>query len=1173
MKAMKRTFAAITAAIGLATGAFAETIDLSDPAVAIDVLTLTDGDIATGTLNWSTENPCMVTILDGATVTLRNVTIYGRDYTNCKWAGITCEGDATIILEGVNFVRGFYREYPGIQVYENQTLTIQGSGSLEATGSFYGTVTGSGAGIGGGGSRGLGVMNHCGNIVIKSGTITATGHGGAAGIGSGGQQTRCGNIIIEGGDVTATAQESEGAAGIGSGKGGSCGTVTIGPGIARVVAICDSDCDNPVGAGKDGSCGTVTVANTLDDKTSGNTRTIKARRVDLDEVVSETMLLDGTTVFGTLNGSSQPYKISIADGATVTVSNAVVNGAHSSSCKWAGLTCEGDATIIVAYGINSFRGFNEDYPGIFVPPGKTLTIKGESRLDASSNGYGAGIGGGYTFNGSVVDCGNIVIEGGIIHAYGGEYAAGIGGGYKSSCGSIEIKGGDVTADGGESAAAIGSGYSNASCGDIAITGGKVTATGGDGGGGAGIGSGQESSCGDITIGPGIEVVEASPCVGSDTPIGAGVYGTCGAVLVDKSLHDSYSYQYRTRTIEHWDDEDLSTLAQDCWIYDGTVVTGTLGGSHKITIDDGATVTLRDAVINGVDDEDFDWAGITCDGDATIILEGTNVVKGFYRDYPGIYVPEGHTLTIKGGGSLVASSNGRGAGIGGGMELECGNIVIDGGLVTAYGGDSAAGVGSGYGARCGFISIGPAALCVVATSGTGNPIGAGHQGGCGPVVVDSGMDDTTSGTRRTITRKNVNLAALGGDFTLVDGATATGRLCGPYKVSIADGATVTIRDVDINGDGQITGIICSGLTCLGNATIVLEGANTIRTLFSLCGGITVPPGSTLTIRGSGSLIAHGDSDAAGIGGGRLRNCGNIVIESGTITALGGSRAAGIGSAEHSECGSITILGGTVSATGGAGAPGIGSGCSFGTTYNGSTCGDISIRGGTVTATGGYEAPGIGSGSYGSSCGSVGISKNVVCVTAVKGNSAPYSVGSGKYGTIGIWGVSIGGKSGEVEESPFVYTGRGVDLTGQSGDYTARDGDIIVVGAAAGTVTIPGGATVTINGVTVTGAAGGTVLPAPTFAADGDAATTKFVQGENGKWTLTTFAEMSNDALGADVADGQIQVYAAPTVEGLDAASPMTSGVTVKEKKSAVKTVIEVTPSGNPPSQFFKVKFGE
>ncbi len=34
-----------------------------------------------------------------------------------------------------------------------------------------------------------------------------------------------------------------------------------------------------------------------------------------------------------------------------------------------------------------------------------------------------------------------------------------------------------------------------------------------------------------------------------------------------------------------------------------------------------------------------------------------------------------------------------------------------------------------------------------------------------------------------------------------------------------------------------------------------------------------------------------------------------------------------------------------------------------------------------------------------------------------------------------------------------------------------------------------------------------------------------------------------------------------------------GATVKGKKSAVMTTIEVTPPGNPDSQFFKVKFGE
>ena len=60
-----------------------------------------------------------------------------------------------------------------------------------------------------------------------------------------------------------------------------------------------------------------------------------------------------------------------------------------------------------------------------------------------------------------------------------------------------------------------------------------------------------------------------------------------------------------------------------------------------------------------------------------------------------------------------------------------------------------------------------------------------------------------------------------------------------------------------------------------------------------------------------------------------------------------------------------------------------------------------------------------------------------------------------------------------------------------------------------MTIPGEATVTVNGVEITGAAGGTVLPSPAFSADGKATTTEFTQGANGKWTLTTFAELGND----------------------------------------------------------------
>ena len=61
------------------------------------------------------------------------------------------------------------------------------------------------------------------------------------------------------------------------------------------------------------------------------------------------------------------------------------------------------------------------------------------------------------------------------------------------------------------------------------------------------------------------------------------------------------------------------------------------------------MTLDRAIINGVDDSDYSWAGITCLGDATIILKDgtTNTVKGFDANYPGIYVPSGNTLTIEG----------------------------------------------------------------------------------------------------------------------------------------------------------------------------------------------------------------------------------------------------------------------------------------------------------------------------------------------------------------------------------------------------------------------------------------------------------------------------------------------------------------------------------------------
>ena len=146
---------------------------------------------------------------------------------------------------------------------------------------------------------------------------------------------------------------------------------------------------------------------------------------------------------------------------------------------------------------------------------------------------------------------------------------------------------------------------------------------------------------------------------------------------------------------------------------------------------------------------------------------------------------------------------------------------------------------------------------------------------------------------------------------------------------------------------------------------------------------------------------------------------------------------------------------------------------------------------------------------------------------------------------------------------VQTSAPINLSTLTGDYTAADGDVLT-NMTAYTVKIPGGATVMLNSVPVTG--GGTVSPAPEFAAGGEAAITEFTQGAGGTWGFTAFAELANDAVGADVADAQVSVYCGDAVDGVtNAVSP-----TITQKTSAVKVEMTVeVPSSAP--QFFHVGF--
>lgn len=195
-------------------------------------------------------------------------------------------------------------------------------------------------------------------------------------------------------------------------------------------------------------------------------------------------------------------------------------------------------------------------------------------------------------------------------------------------------------------------------------------------------------------------------------------------------------------------DDLSnwyTEAQDGAIIYGDLLTP----SSQLHIANGATVTLRDATTNknGRYFENANFAGITCNGDATIILEGENIVKGFSDNYPGIQINEGSTLTIMGNGSLTVSprnTDSRAAGIGAGNFNEnCGNIVITGGNISATGGKGAAAIGGCEGYSCGYITITDGVTRVEATKGgdgvwDGGQLcigkGAGSDSGCGTVTI-------------------------------------------------------------------------------------------------------------------------------------------------------------------------------------------------------------------------------------------------------------------------------------------------------------------------------------------------------------------------------------------------------------------------------------------------------
>lgn len=305
---------------------------------------------------------------------------------------------------------------------------------------------------------------------------------------------------------------------------------------------------------------------------------------------------------------------------------------------------------------------------------------------------------------------------------------------------------------------------------------------------------------------------------------------------------------------------------------GEVLTGVLGGgatnTGNVKIAAGATVVLHNVEITSVDKSSGkQYTGIDCEGDATIILSGTNKVKGGASNRSAIYIPKDKTLTLRGSGLLEATGTESGAAIGGGYNYmghdDCGNIVIEGGRISAAAGTSSAAIGSGYHQSCGTITI--TGGTVTATSdGTGAAIGSGETGSCVTISISGG----------TVTANSSNWgAAIGSGNNMAT--------CGTISIS---GGNVTASSTGLGaGIGSGKGSSCTGISITGGTVEASgtagAGIGSGSDSGTSCGPVTITSGVT-------SVTAQKTTATCCIGKGYGASCGTVtiggVVYSGGIT---------------------------------------------------------------------------------------------------------------------------------------------------------------------------------------------------------------------------------------------------------------------------------------------------
>lgn len=370
----------------------------------------------------------------------------------------------------------------------------------------------------------------------------------------------------------------------------------------------------------------------------------------------------------------------------------------------------------------------------------------------------------------------------------------------------------------------------------------------------------------------------------------------------------------------------------------------------------------------------------------------------------------------------------------------------------------------------------AALTVVAALMAGLSVpafAATYNIGDGSITIEANGDGTAKVTQNeTVNEKD--------DDVIVKGSGETTSNVIEVINNTEDDLKITLSDVDIADTKGKAPLSVSGT---GDTTIELDGNNSLtgsgwsagleRNEEKDAAGNVVS--GKLTIQDenkNGSLEATGNYGGAGIGGGNLKNSGEIEITGGTITATGALDGAGIGGGGSGGDGTVTISGGNITARGGSSdnpkaicGAGIGGGGGYGNAT-------VTITGDAVIeeATGGGACAGIGSGYYNSKT-DITISGNAVVKNA-QGGAQGAGIGGGGFGGTGTVTITDNAKVDNAtggEGAAGIGSGVLGDVTVNiSGNATVNaEGGANGAGigggyASAGDVTIEGGTTVKAEG---------------------------------------------------------------------------------------------------------------